>query len=231
MAAEFLHHAYDMKSLTTQQRDVNALASARFIQSRISTLSSDDLEKYCELVIKRLLSKEMGGRSFTLGALANLLRPGLKMPLDRSFVTDLSDAAERAMTKGTFLNPEFGLVIAASLCERFGEASDWDLLEYLVSLRSPNGTVSLISSRLRRWLEDRHSPLQRVIKPEWLVAQVVRDLPVNAEIFLKMDEVEAVAALVPSRPPSLVSAEELDAYDQVVRRDASALLDDWLIRA
>jgi hypothetical protein len=226
--AKLLRNAYEKKAPSIFARDVNALAVSRLMQPQIPRLSSRELGAYCELVVDRLRSKRPGGRSLVLGTLASLLRPGLRVPLDRAFVRDLREAAERAVTEGTFLNPEFGMIIAASIFQSLGGRRNRNLLQHLTSIEPQNDAVGLLIPRFRLWLKRGAPTLEEVIDPEWLVERVVQYLPANADIFRRPNETEAVAARVSTLSLYVIAPEDLDLYLQVVRRDASSQIDRWM---
>jgi hypothetical protein len=174
----------------------------------------------------------LGGRSFTLGALAILLQPARKRAFCASFFPVLAEAADLAVTRRSFLNPEFGLIIAASLSQLFPERGDaLELLEHLVEtvVSNPqNLAVERVALVLRNWLDKRDLPLSQLIDEGWLTQEVVRPLPSDADIFLHRDEATAALTRVIHSGPAQASAEDLRSLDQLICLEASELLEQWV---
>jgi hypothetical protein len=177
----------------------------------------------------RLRSPQEGGRSFTLGALASLLRPSLNLPFDPAFIDQLEQVAALAVRRRTYLNPEFGLLIAASLSERFPDrASPRLLLSNLVGeveQHPQNERVQRVAHRLNLWLPQRRNvPLEGIFDCAWLERQVVRPLDRTSPIFSQPREAERAAARVAEHGLIGASAEELRLSDEMVRLKTSDLL-------
>ena len=229
---EVLTNAYqEMKSVGVHERDIIALSVARLIQSQLDQFSAIPLDSFIELVSARLLSKEWGGRSFTLGTLASLLQPGLLNPLDDTFIDILTKASELAVAERSFLNPEFGLIISASLSQRFPTRTDLpEHLEYLATsvIHSPqNLTVENVAHSMLEWLDHRTEPLDQKISRHWLAHQVIRPLPADADIFLHIEDAEESVKQILEFGLEGVSPKDLILTDQLIRLRSSELIGKW----
>jgi hypothetical protein len=226
-----------MHSASVHEKDVIALSAARIIHTRVPKFSSAMLNKYCEVVAERLCSSQLGGRTFTFGALMSVLLLGKSTRLDASVVPDLSKAAILAVRpETTFLNPEFALVVAAALVDRFpNDGERRELAQHLIIdtvLANPlkfNARVIRIARQLCSWLNFRATPLDDVIRPDWLGWQVTRPLRADAYVFLNGDEAkEAVIRFNNLASPSLATDIDRLRNDESTRMESSELLDDWL---
>lgn len=225
-----LQYLYGSDFKGIQDRDIASLAGTRLIHYNLSTFeTARSLEDFLALISSRLRSPKEGGRSFALGALASLLRPSLNLPFDCAFIDQLEQAAAFAVRRRTYLNPEFGLLIAGSLSERFPErASSRLLLSDLVGevIQDPqNKQVRSIAHRFNLWLPRRKSiPLEGIFDCAWLERQVVRPLDRTSPIFSQPSQAERAAARVAEHGLTGASVEELHLSDEMVRLKASDLL-------
>src|SRR5580692_1493040 len=231
-ALERLKSAYRETTKTgIIERDSTALAVARMICEARSSFRKTKLEQYLELVIDRLVATRPGGLSFTLGALTALLRTRRQLPTHSSFIPHLADAATRAITSRTFITPEFGLLIAAALHDRFPSHPDVSgLVEHLVLRvdQPQNSTVALVANRINRIGYASGRPLSSYFSDIWLAEQIKRPLYRDADIFLDRAEADAAAARAVKAGVASADPKDLDLADQLIRLKASILLDDWI---
>jgi hypothetical protein len=211
------------------QRDGMALAAARLIHGNLRLFETVPIEDYLKLVRDRLLSTEQGGRSYTLGALAGLLHPSLNYSFDGAFLDDLEVAIERAVTAGTFVNPEFALIIGASLVARFPEKSHLsDRMRDLTgrALRNPqNFAIKEVAALLQRNFEQRENAITHQLDADNGIAKhILRPLRADDEIFAKLEEAIAAAWRVVNSTPAGASQQDLDLFNQLTRFQASDLL-------
>jgi hypothetical protein len=216
-------------STSIVERDGMALAAARLIHCNLPLFEKVPIEDYLELVRSRLLSTQQGGRSYTLGALASLLHPGLNHPFDAAFVDDLEKVVERAVKAGTFVNPEFALIVGASLVARFPDKSHLsdhirDLTLWAVN-NPQNSAIRRIALLLQRNFEQRESPVTNQLDPgNGIAKHILRPLRQDDEIFAKLEEAIAAAWRVVDSTPAGASQQDLRLFNQLTRFQASDLL-------
>ena len=230
---EIVEFAYrDMQSMGVLERDVTALAVARLIHLEIIPFTVKGLDFFLELVSDRLLSREWGGRSFTLGALSSLLYPKITNKFDPAFISTLTRAATRAIEQRTFVNPEFGLLIAASLVQHFPERNDLPgLVEHLVKMVAANPQnlqVESIARRLHDWLDRRWVPIEGLFPVGWLTDQVIRPIEQDAEVFLDLEAADNAVNHILKNGVMGATPEELNLIDQLTRLKAVDQLSKWL---
>jgi hypothetical protein len=214
------------------ERDFAALAIARTVYSARATFRTITLERYLELVIDRLFESLPGGRSFTLGALAALLRTRRGLPIHSSFIPRLAEAASRAITARTFITPELGMLIAASLHDRFPQHPDVSgLVEYLVlevQHAPQNPIIKSVAQRLSLSLGKTRRPLSTLFEASWVEDQITR--PLCGDEFVLIDRNSADAATARALRAGVVGAlpTDLQLADQLIRLKAYYLVDDWI---
>lgn len=226
---DVLEYLFGQDFHSIHDRDTAALAGTRIIHCNLPAFNPrTSLDGFLGIVNSRLLTPQQGGRSFALGALASLLRPSLNIPFDSTYISELETAALLAIHRRTFLNPEFGLLIAAALCERFPKRrSVRRLVDELIIqvIDDPqNVCVKHVAVQMREWLPQRNSvPLETAFNWSWLEQQVVRPLPRNTPIFLRRAEAELAVHRLDHGLLG-TSAREQYLADQMIRLDASRLL-------
>jgi hypothetical protein len=221
-----------MGGMSVRDRDVRALAVARLVHANLLSSGDIRLEVFLDDVTNQLRSKFLGGRSFTLGALISLLHVGTHNQVDLGLVARLEQAAEAAITRGTFLNPEFGLLIAALLCQQRPTQSHLsDLVRQLVITvidKPQNPSVEKIARKVNNWLAYRSNPLDRIFSRQWITRQNIRPLPQDADVLVRPQEAEAAFEKGLITGPSGATAQELKFIDQLIRLEASYVLEEWL---
>jgi uncharacterized protein DUF4365 len=232
-APDMLHILKDiykeMRLASIVERDGMALAAARLIHCNLPLFEKVPIEDYLELVRSRLLSIQQGGRSYTLGALASLLHPGLNHPFDGAFVDDLEKVVERAVKAGTFVNPEFALIIGASLVARFPDKSHLsdrirDLTQWAVT-NPQNFAIKQVALLLQRNFEQRETVVTNQLDSgNGIAKHILRPLRQDDEIFAKLEEAIAAAWRIVDSTPAGASKKDLSLFNQLTRFQASDLL-------
>jgi hypothetical protein len=219
----------EMGQASIVERDGMALAAARLIHCNLPLFEKVPIEDYLELVRSRLLSTQQGGRSYTLGALASLLHPGLNHPFDAAFIEDLEKVAERAVKAGTFVNPEFALIIGASLVARFPDKSHLsdhirDLTQWAVN-NPQNSATKQVALLIQRNFEQRETAVTNQLdRGNGIAKHILRPLRQDDEIFAKLEEAIAAAWRVVESTPAAASQQDLSLFNQLTRFQASDLL-------
>ena len=222
----------EMDSLDVIERDANALAVARLLVGSPGALLQLDSDLLLDTVSQRLLSPALGGRSFTLGAMASLFRRDTVVCFGSEAIDRMIEVADWAIAKRTLFKPEFGLIILAELVERFPTRS---MPSYaLASLtervaRDPqNQTLLKIASRLRAWLDADRTPLGRVVPIGWLERAAFRPLPSDSEVMADPEAAVAAMQHVLAHGVEASSPIQLQMVDHIVRKKAGEVMRKWL---
>lgn len=228
---DILGAAYREANSSVYSRDVTALAAARVLHFNLPVFGGTMLDEFLDEVSVRLFAPQLGGRSATLGALISTLRPDLPYGFDIGFLPVLERAAQNAVTKGTFLNPEFGLLLLGSLIQRLPKQVHLiDLLEHLLDVVSCNPQsrrIAIVSRRLRPWLGARTTPLNMLFSDRWLTKQIVQPLAEDAEVRWNADEAESIFERSTQTGPASLTKRELRLVNEFIQLKASYLLSDW----
>lgn len=221
----------EMGEVNVNNRDAVALAVARLLVGSGPVLRELNAEPLLEVVSNRLLSSALGGRSFTLGALVALLQPSAQARVGHDSIPILVNAAELAIDRRSFLNPEFGLIILAELSDRFRDVSlPREALSELTQRvrRDPqNRRVLRVARVLENWLSA-PCPLQQLFSSEWLNRAIYRPLPSMSPALVDPEGVSAVVSHVLIQGLSGSSARDLKLADQFIRLRAGDILARWL---
>lgn len=139
------------------------------------------------------------------------------------------------MVARTFIAPEFGLLIGASLHDRFPLHPDVSgLMKYLTDTAQTdpqNKAMSLVAERLRCALMRPTLSLSRSFGREWMEARLIRPLSTDSPIFTNRGEVDAATSRAVRAGVETASKSELELADQSIRLRASHILEDWLWRS
>jgi hypothetical protein len=222
----------EMNVASIVERDGTALAAARLIQANARTFDGIPTDDYLNVVIGRLLSCEQGGRSNTLIALASLLRPGPERLFSSDYVTSLQPALERAVTAGTYVNPEFGLIVGASLLGKFPRDNRlFDFVAYITEagLNSPatdrNTRLHRVARVIKRYFDDRTRPHPISLSTQsWIRAKIIRPLKQDNPIFLGITDAIEAAWRIVKTTPSQASTSDLELFDGLTRFQATDML-------
>jgi hypothetical protein len=214
------------------ERDGMALSAARLIHCNLRMFEAGTVDAYLALVLSRLQSDQQGGRSNTLIALTSLLRPNLGLTFDPAFLPSLQIAIDRAVTAGTYVNPEFGLILAASLAARFPKASHLSDHARDLASKSLKATPTSQNCRLRRvagllehHLGDRASPYPHQFTGDaWLTKMIYRPLRPDDEIFRRFDQAAETAWRIVASTPARADVADLNLFNELTRLQASSLL-------
>jgi hypothetical protein len=222
-----LHDIYvemDDAHVTVVERDGLALAAARLIQYNLRCFESGSIDSFLKIVLSRLLSEQQGGRSNTLAALACLLQPGLHHQFDRAFSNDLETAIHLAVTAKTFVNPEFALVIGASLVARFPAMSHLSDHVRCLTLRAfdcpQTPEVKRVAGLLKNNFEQHVIPLDRLVTGRWLAKGIVRPLRQDDDIFRRREEAVEAAWRIVQVTPARARLDDLALFNQLTRLQA-----------
>ncbi len=211
-----------MSSSTVLERNAIALSVARHLMERHSHITADVANEFIYSVIERLLSRDWGGRSYTLGALLLLLNQAMGTPIGAETCSQLTHVIEHALTSSSFLNPEFALLAAGFVDERFGETRSecGDLLREMaqkqaVSPRSP--ACHDVAKRMLSWIERRETPLERYFPESELLDAIVRPLPLAADVLADPEDAKDRAVEIMDIELAQRRDEQNYIYDEYIR--------------
>lgn len=217
----------EMSSRGIVDRDIMALGVSRLVWLNATEFSHSLLENLIGTVATRLLSNEWGGRSSTLAAVLALLAcdPPKSPPSD--VVPLLRSAALHAVQSNTFLNPEFGLLIAAFAADTSLVPADRDFLESVArdALLAPrNNRVSFVANAVLQWLETPERPLSTIFTRDELHEAIYRPLPLGSEVRINPDSGPEAVTRILAAGVDTTSADDLRNYDEHVRLKAAEFL-------
>jgi hypothetical protein len=113
-----------MKLFSPIDRDAIGLSTTRVLFLNIEKFDSHLLDRLLEHIVSRITSVTHGGRSFMLALLAYLLtRSQSEWRFSGAYYEALEKAATQAVTAGTLLRPETGLIIGPLIAARFPKQS------------------------------------------------------------------------------------------------------------
>lgn len=219
----------EMRRAKIIERDGLALAAARIVYSNLHTLKERSLDEYLNVLLLRVLSKEQGGRSYTLGALAGLLNPRLDRAFDRSFLPAMEKAVDNSVTAGTFVNPEFGLIVGASLVLKFPDVSHLSdhIRDLACQAADEPQTMALkkVADAVVAHFCRREMPVLARRAHDGVAQHILKPLQQDDEIFAKLDEAIETAWEIVGLTPAAASSEQLDLFNQLTKFQASSVLD------
>jgi hypothetical protein len=214
------------------ERDGTALAAVRLLHANRLGLAEIGIDEYLKIVLARLNSIEPGGRSNTLIALASLLGSKKGYQFDASFLSILQQVIDRAVTAGTFVNPELGLVVGAFISAKFPRRTELsDHVKYLseVALDLP---ATFQNRKLRSFagiLKSHFTDYRRVhpgLLPldGWIKNRSDEPLRQDDPIFLRLDQATDAAWRILRTTPAMALQDDLDLFNKLTRLQASNVL-------
>lgn len=207
-------------------RDAIALANARVVQrSRVDNLPAD-LNRLIEPMVKRIESKEQGGRSHSLAALMGVLlrenpRPGLRTDLG----SRVADVAEAAVTSGDFVHSEFGMITLARLVEFVPNEYSERFKNLLSRAADMNQTERFhaVVGRLKLW-EPAKQSLRDALGQQWISKSITRWSDRTIDAFNRQVEAEEIVERAIRLGAKHLSSEELKLLDYWTRYRADQFL-------
>lgn len=208
------------------ERDAFSLANARVVQlSRFNNLPSD-LNRLIEPMVKRIESREQGGRSHSLAALMGALfrespRPGLRTDLG----SRVADVAEAAVTSGDFVHSEFGVITLGRLVELApNEYSERfrDLLGRAADMEQTERFHAVVR-RLKSWEPAKRS-LRDALGRQWITKSITRWSDGTVDAFNRQVEAEEIVERAIKLGAKHLSPEELELLDYWTRYRADQFL-------
>lgn len=219
----------EMSSRGIVDRDIMALGVSRIVSWNANNLSHSLLEDLIGTVATRLLSNEWGGRSSTLAAVLALLASDPPKCPSSNVIPLLRSAASHAVQSNTFLNPEFGLLIAAYTADASRAPSDCAFLESVARdalLEPRNKRVLFVANAVLQWLDSPGRPLSTIFARDELYESIVRPLPLDSDVRINPDLGPEAVRRILAAGVDTTSPDDLRIYDEHVRLKAAEFLKD-----
>ncbi|HEV3038075.1 MAG TPA: toll/interleukin-1 receptor domain-containing protein [Candidatus Angelobacter sp.] len=212
-----------MNALNTLDRNGVALAVARSLSHQRGDPSMATADDYVGLVVERVESPLMGGRSGTLGLLLYLIHPEAGYVLDPLIAKRLLTASETALSSDSFLQPETALLIAGFTAERLGawDSASFDFVGDLAQRQSisPNNPRCVpYAASLIDWLRtNRKYKLRTVFPLSHLIPLIEQPAPSRSIVLADMEGLIMKAISTAKKPLKERAPAEIDEYDLVTR--------------